>query len=39
LYRRWGIKDGNNISVTIDENGKPQISVGETQVIKSLRAG
>lgn len=26
-----------SISVTIDENGKPQISVGETQAIKSVR--
>ncbi len=26
-----------SISVTIDENGKPQISVGETQAIKSIR--
>lgn len=28
-----------SISVTIDENGKPQISVGETQAIKSVREG
>lgn len=26
-----------SISVTIGENGKPQISVGETQAIKSVR--
>lgn len=26
-----------SISVTIDENGKPQILVGEIQAIKSIR--